>query len=104
MKAEKLIAQVHPRLRANPTSGLHSPGNGSHDEHEKWVCMIMLSAPEATPPDAHKEYPFNRFGVRVPAILASLLGRRRREKTLFDHSSVRKYLIDKWGLGSTITD
>jgi Phosphoesterase family len=37
--------------------------------------------------------------VRVPAILVSPYVKKGVDHTLFDHTSVLKYLIDKWSLG-----
>src|SRR4029077_9467114 len=42
---------------------------------------------------------FNQYGVRVPAILISPWVEPGVEHTLFDHTSVLKYLTEKWSLG-----
>jgi Phosphoesterase family len=62
--------------------------------------MIMSNPLLAIPPDEHcEEYSFDRLGVRVPALLVSPWVDPRVEHHLFDHTSVLRYLSDKWGLG-----
>jgi len=41
---------------------------------------------------------FDRYGVRVPALLISPWTGREVCKTIFDHTSVLKYLTNKWNL------
>jgi phospholipase C len=40
------------------------------------------------------------LGVRVPAILVSPYAAQRVVKTQFDHTSLLRYLVEKWGLQS----
>lgn len=69
-----------------------------YDEHGGFYDHV--SPPAAPPPDdRHEEYSFDRLGVRVPALLVSPWVDRRVEHTLFDHTSLLRYLIDKWSLG-----
>ncbi len=50
----------------------------------------------ATPPDYHnEEYSFLQYGVRVPAILVSPWIAKGLCNTLFDHTSLLKYMTDK---------
>jgi phospholipase C len=67
-----------------------------------------VSPPAAIPPDHHQEeFNFDRLGVRVPAILVSPYAAQGVVKTQFDHTSLLRYLIDKWGLkplGARSTD
>jgi phospholipase C len=59
-----------------------------------------VEPPPAVPPDSHdEEWTFDRLGVRVPAILISPWVGAKPEKTWFDHTSLLKYLVNKWGLG-----
>src|SRR5262249_33411553 len=68
------------------------------DEHGGFYDHVP--PPAAIPPDGHQEeYTFERLGVRVPAVLVSPWVGKRVEKTLFDHTSLLKYLINKWDLG-----
>ena len=58
-----------------------------------------MSPPPATAPDDHhEEYSFDSLGVRVPALLVSPWVDNRLEHTLFDHTSLLRYLTDKWQL------
>src|SRR4029078_6233444 len=53
----------------------------------------------AVPPDEHREeYSFDRLGVRVPAVLVSPWVGRGVDHTVFDHTSILKYAIEKWSL------
>jgi hypothetical protein len=59
-----------------------------------------LQPPAAICPDEHRsEYTFDRYGVRVPTILISPYLDARVDHTIYDHTSVLKYLTNKWGLG-----
>src|SRR5262245_49459613 len=42
---------------------------------------------------------FDRLGVRVPALFVSPWVERAVLQTEFDHTSLLKYLTEKWGLG-----
>jgi phospholipase C len=51
-------------------------------------------------PDAkNDEYTFNQYGIRVPVILVSPWVNRCVDHTEYDHTSLLKYLTDKWQLG-----
>ena len=67
----------------------------TYDEHGGFFDHVP--PPAAIPPDAHREeWTFDRLGVRVPALLVSPWVGRRVEHTPFDHTSLLKYLADKW--------
>jgi phospholipase C len=69
-----------------------------YDEHGGFYDHV--EPPSAVPPDAHREeWTFDRLGVRVPALLISPWVGARVEKTQFDHTSLLKYLANKWTLG-----
>ena len=98
MKAEKLIADVYNAIGANDALWQSTLLVIFYDEHGGFYDRV--SPPAAIPPDAHhQEYGFDRLGVRVPALLISPWVGRRVEHTLFDHTSLLKYLIEKWDLG-----
>ena len=65
------------------------------------ASTIMFRPPAAVPPDDHvlPYFVFDRFGVRVPALLISPWVERTVIKTEFDHTSLLKYLTEKWNLG-----
>jgi phospholipase C len=98
MRAQRLLAHVYNTLRKN---------------EELWNSMVLVVAydenggfydheppPTAIPPDQFQEkYTFDRLGVRVPALLISPLVDRQILSTEFDHTSLLKYLTEKWMLG-----
>jgi len=97
MKGERLIANVYNAIRANPDLWNSTLLVVLCDEHGGFYDHV--SPPKAVPPDEHtEEYAFDRLGVRVPALLISPWVDRHVEKTQFDHTSLLKYLIEKWEL------
>ncbi len=100
MKAEKLIADVYNSLRANEKLWESTLLILFYDEHGGFYDHVV--PPRAVPPDEisknSKEYAFNQLGLRVPAILISPWVDKRVEPKIFDHTSLLKYLINKWGL------
>ena len=98
MKGEKFIADVYNALRSNPDLWNSSLLAVFFDEHGGFYDHI--TPPGAIAPDDHQqEYTFDQLGLRVPALLISPWVTRMVDHTQFDHTSVLKYLIDKWGLG-----
>jgi hypothetical protein len=70
----------------------------TYDEHGGFFDHVV--PPKAVPPDANtQEYSFDQLGLRVPALLVSPWVKRGVESTQFDHTSLLKYLIEKWDLG-----
>jgi phospholipase C len=100
MRAEKLIADVYNAIRANDALWDSTLLVVVFDEHGGFYDHVV--PPEAPPPDNAQpsEYTFDQFGVRVPAILVSPWVERGVVHTQFDHTSLLKYLSDKWLLGS----
>lgn len=98
MRAEKLIADVYNAIRANPELFGSTVLVVNTDEHGGFYDHLV--PPSAVPPDEHnKEYTFDQLGVRVPALIISPWVKKGVCKTVFDHTSLLKYLIDKWNLG-----
>jgi phospholipase C len=98
MKGEKLIADVYNAIRSNEELWKSTLLVILFDEHGGFYDHV--SPPPAVPPDEHREeYEFDRLGVRVPAVLVSPWVGQRVEKTQFDHTSLLKYLVNKWSLG-----
>ena len=60
------------------------------------VVPFMFSAPPSTCTD---EFAFNQLGLRVPAILISPWLDAQVDHTIYDHTSLLRYVTDKWGLG-----
>ena len=97
-KAQKLIADVYNAIRSVPELWASTLLVVVYDEHGGFYDHV--EPPSAVPPDDHREeWTFDRLGVRVPAILISPWVGARVEKTIFDHTSLLKYLTEKWGLG-----
>jgi phospholipase C len=103
MKAEKLIADVYTGLRSSP----HWESTLLviyYDEHGGYYDHVV--PPAAVPPDdktkanGKSEYDFNQLGIRVPAVIASPWVGRRVDSTIFDHTSLLRFLQEIWGLGS----
>jgi phospholipase C len=98
MKGEKVIADVYNAIRSNPDLWNSSLLVITFDEHGGFYDHV--TPPGAVAPDDHQmEYTFDQLGLRVPALLISPWVSRTVDHTQFDHTSVLKYLIDKWGLG-----
>ena len=97
-KAEKLIADVYNAIRSSPELWESTLLAVVYDEHGGFYDHV--EPPNAIPPDGHREeWTFDRLGVRVPAILVSPWVGARVEHAGFDHTSLLKYLTDKWNLG-----
>ena len=95
---DRLIANVYNSLRANPDLWSKSLLVVLYDEHGGFYDHVV--PPVAVPPDHHQEeYAFTQLGLRVPAILVSPYAAKKIVKTQFDHTSLLKYLTDKWQLG-----
>jgi phospholipase C len=100
MKAQKLLADVYNALRANDSLWNATLLVVLYDEHGGFFDHV--EPPKAVPPSQREpdwEYSFDQLGVRVPAVLVSPWVKRGFDSTPFDHTSVLKYLSEKWGLG-----
>jgi phospholipase C len=95
--ADVLVASVYNALRANESLWQSSLFILLFDEHGGFYDHVF--PPPAIPPDHHtEEYDFTQYGVRVPAILVSPWVDNGVISDLFDHTSMLKYLQDKWRL------
>lgn len=102
MRGEKLIADVYNAIRANPELWRSTLLVVFWDEHGGFYDHVEPPAaipPDDRPPPPYAEYGFDRLGVRVPALLISPWVDARVAHDAFDHTSVLKYLIDRWRLG-----
>jgi phospholipase C len=98
MSGETLIAEVYNALRANEPLWKSTLLLVVYDEHGGFYDHV--SPPETVAPDNHhSEFTFDRLGPRVPAILVSPYVGRGVVKTEFDHTSLLRYVSDKWHLG-----
>lgn len=104
MKGELLIAQVYNALRANEALWQKSLFVILYDEHGGFYDHVVPPTREddpivVAPDDNTEQFNFEQLGLRVPAILVSPWIEKQVIHTLFDHTSLLKYLIDKWALG-----
>ncbi len=101
-EGEALIANVYNALRANAQLWSSTLLVIFFDEHGGFYDHV--APPAAIPPDHHQEeYSFTRLGVRVPALLMSPWVAPGVFSDVLDHTSLLKFLIDKWrlrGLGN----
>lgn len=95
--AQDLLAKVYNAIRANAELWNSTLLVVVYDENGGFYDHVQ--PPPAVPPDEHHdEYTFDQLGVRVPAVLVSPWVERGVVSTQFDHTSLLKYLADKWQL------
>jgi phospholipase C len=98
LQGERLIADVYNAILRNDELWKSSLLVVLFDEHGGFYDHVV--PPATVAPDHHtEEYTFDQLGVRVPAILVSPFVKPGVIHTQFDHTSLLKYLIDKWSLG-----
>lgn len=97
LAGEALVASVYNAIRGNERLWSSSLLVVLFDEHGGFYDHVP--PPAAVPPDHHQEeYTFDRLGVRVPALLVSPYAAAGVLHDQMDHTSLLKYLIDKWEL------
>ena len=95
--SDVLVASVYNAIRGNANLWNSTLLLVLFDEHGGFYDHV--SPPPAIPPDHHnEEYDFKRYGIRVPALLISPYVNSGVFSDLLDHTSLLKYLQDKWGL------
>ncbi|MGA7179830.1 MAG: alkaline phosphatase family protein [Thiobacillaceae bacterium] len=98
LRGEALLADVYQRLRANQPLWESTLLVVVYDEHGGFFDHVKPSDTVA-PDDASQDgFDFKRLGVRVPAVLVSPWLPATVCHTQFDHTSVLRYVCDKWGL------
>ena len=96
-RGETLIADVYNAIRANDALWESTLLVVTCDEHGGFYDHVV--PPETVAPDDHiGEWTFDRLGVRVPTILVSPWIKKGVIKTVFDHTSLLRYLCEKWDL------
>ncbi|HVC08655.1 MAG TPA: alkaline phosphatase family protein [Elusimicrobiota bacterium] len=98
MKAQKLIADVYNAIRSNEDLWRSTLLVVVYDEHGGFYDHVV--PPKAVPPDKPRDpnFDFIQYGVRVPALLISPWAKKGVLSTTFDHTSLLRYLIEKWNL------
>ncbi|WP_158623651.1 phospholipase C [Corallococcus llansteffanensis] len=101
MKGQALVASVYNQLRANEALWRKTLFVVLYDEHGGFYDHVEPTAHGAVPPDDHRAdgFDFTRLGVRIPAVLVSPWLDPGVCHDVFDHTSLLKYLTDKWNLG-----
>jgi phospholipase C len=96
--ADALVGSVYNAIRANKKLWEEVLLVVAFDEHGGFYDHV--TPPATVPPDFHQEeYDFKQLGVRVPVILISPWVAKGICDTPMDHTSLLKYLQEKWGLG-----
>lgn len=97
MLAQNLIARVYNAIRANEDLWNSTLLIITYDEHGGFFDHV--EPPKAVCPDGYQaDYGFDQLGVRVPAILVSPWVQAGVWSEQLDHTSVGKYLCEKWGM------
>jgi phospholipase C len=95
---EALIANVYNALWRNAPLWQKTLLVILYDEHGGFYDHV--APPPAVPPDTNtQEFAFNEYGPRVPALLISPWLDHQVVSDVFDHTSLLKYVTDKWSLG-----
>jgi len=95
--AEQLLAGIFNALRQNEALWKSTLLVLLFDEHGGFYDH--LNPPATVPPDSNtRQFGFDRLGVRVPAVLISPWVDKGVNHTIFDHTSLLKYVCDKWGI------
>ncbi len=96
-RGEMLIANVYNAIRQNKALWESTLLVITYDEHGGFFDHV--EPPKTVAPDDHTaDWTFDRLGVRVPTILVSPWIQKGVIKTVFDHTSLLRYLCDKWEL------
>jgi phospholipase C len=97
-EGEALLAAVYNALRANEALWQTTLLIVLYDEHGGFYDHV--EPPVAIAPDYHQEeFTFDRLGVRVPVVLISPWVGSGVCSTNFDHTSLLRFVQDKWNLG-----
>ena len=101
MLGQQLVLKIYDAIASSPNWS-KTMLVITYDEHGGFFDHVP---PPLNPPDDHPKV-FNRYGVRVPAIVVSpLVGRRSFSHQIFDHTSIIKTILLRFArTGSTIPD
>jgi phospholipase C len=96
MKGEKLIHDIYQALRSNDPLWKRTLFVITYDEHGGFYDHVQ--PPAAVAPDNHTnpKFDFKKLGVRVPTILVSPWVDPQVISETFDHTSLLRFLLDKW--------
>lgn len=100
--AQELLASVYNAIRSNEELWKSTLLVVLYDEHGGFYDHVI--PPAAVSPDGKSSriFDFRRLGVRVPAVFVSPWVDHRafgsRENAIYDHTSLLKYVTEKWSL------
>ena len=97
MNGEILVAQVYNAVRNSPIWNKCLLVL-TYDEHGGFYDHVVPPNTAIPPDNLTQEFAFTQFGVRVPALLISPFAPKGVASTVFDHTSILRYVSDKWGL------
>ncbi len=98
-QGEALIARIYNALRDNEALWQSTLFVVMYDEHGGFYDHVQ--PPATVAPDKHVGElgcQFNQLGLRVPALLISPWVDKGVVSTVFDHTSLLRYVCEKWGL------
>ena len=96
MNGELLIAKVYNAVRSSDIWN-KCLLIVTYDEHGGFYDHV--EPPAAVPPDGlTQEFAFNQYGPRVPSLLISPRAPQGVVHTVFDHTSILRYVCEKWDL------
>jgi phospholipase C len=96
---DSLLAAIYNAIRGNDALWQKSLLVILYDEHGGFHDHI--AAPAATPVDARPaSFDFKQYGLRIPAVLVSPWLEPQIISDTLDHTSLLRFVSDKWGLGS----
>jgi phospholipase C len=93
---EQLIADVYNAIRRNDALWQKTLLVVYYDEHGGFYDHVAPGKTVAPDAGTEQGFAFDRLGVRVPALLISPWLSSGVDSTVFDHTSLLRYLCDKW--------
>lgn len=102
LNAQRLIAQTYNALIKNKEAWNNTLFIVTYDEHGGFFDPIP--PPPAVVPDERStaDPAFASLGVRVPSVIISPRISQGIDSTTYDHTSVLKYVLDKWAPNSNL--
>ena len=97
MNGEILIANVYNAVRNSPIWN-KCLLVVTYDEHGGFYDHVVPPNTAIPPEDYTEEFSFTQYGPRVPALLISPRAPKTFVDTVFDHTSILRYVSDKWDL------
>jgi phospholipase C len=103
-RGEALIADIYNAIRANDALWKSSLLVITYDEHGGFYDHVDPPATVAPDSRTAPNFDFKKLGVRVPTILVSPWLDKGVIIDTFDHTSLLKFIVQKWGLSNSLGD